>query len=437
MELILEAYCVRTRLTCVVTILHLLILCNLYRAEETCNSPTMYLNQSTNECMPCTNCEDSGLLVYRNCTSNSDSVCYLECPVNHFYNNLTGECSNCTTCMTTSIDVPCNAVEDTECHTCAEDEFYNESLGRCSIDCDKCPHGCVSDLSRCACGSTEYFSQSLQTCVNCTICSVYDNLYAFRECTATEDAVCHQRCPTNHFYHSESRECRVCGNCTSSAKAQCTATTNTQCCHPNEFFNTATRDCTPDCSKCPLGRCKVDSLYQCICKPCQTGALCDLFDPDCETPTPTDTSPVTPIIRSTESNSDDTISPVTSALIALGAVIGIILFSALFVLLGMFSSCHKGSSNSMNDSSSNNSSERILDDTKASSLLILMSKDNHMTYSEYKASMDFLKLSASGRSLSTISSGSGSSSPRISPKSTRSVRTCGKHRDNNKDWSPV
>ena len=351
---LLEAL-VRTDLVVVVIVFHLV--CSL-RAQELgmkeCNSSATYLNLSANECTPCTNCGDLGLLTFINCSSTSDSVCYADCPVNQYYDNSTGACTNCTV---------------------------------------SCPTGPVAS-----------------------------------RCTTVQDTVCHT-CPVRTYFNKNSGACTPCSNCSSSVKAECTATRDTECCGDKEFFNSAVMACTPDCTKCPLGRCQKQSEYHCECPACRIGTFCDVPDPGCMATEPSPTDGMVDVTRPTEPESVP-ISPVASALIALGAVIGIILFSALFVLLGVVTSCNRGSSTQGADSSSSNSSERILDDSKASSLLISMSKHNSMTYNEYRASLDFLRLSGSGRSLGSPAS---STSPRNSPSSTRSTPT--KHRD--KNWAVV
>ena len=394
------------------------------------NSSDQYLNESLNECMPCTKCPDTGLDTYANCTAIADSICYLQCSANHYYNNVTGECTSCSSCSL-SVSVQCTPISDAVCLECTQTESYNSSTGTCVTDCSKCADGCVPDHSqppRCACLANEFFDNVTEKCSPCTVCSDEDDLFTLVECSATKDAVCHELCPDNQYYDTDSMSCTKCTECSpvSSLKSVCSASSDTQCCHPKKFYNRAVGECTPDCDLCPLNTC--ESVDQCSCPTCFTGPLCDVRLPRCQTtdpvPKPSDLPP-----RPTESD-DVSITPVTSALIALGAVIGIILFSALFVLLGVASSCHRGAA-TQTDSSSNNSIERFLEDSKASASLINMYKQNPTVYNEYRASIDMLRLSP-GSAHSLSSSASSNNTSRDSPKSTR---LHSKHRD--KNWAPV
>ena len=392
-----------------------------------CNSTSQYFNDTLNACVSCTDCSARGLGTYTNCTATTDAVCH--CPEDHYFSRATRECEPCSQCE--RVKSQCTPLNDTVCYQCGVTESYDSEMDACVTDCLKCPYGCLLNQSVCACEpGVEYFYES--SCSLCTVCPSYQQ--KLENCSATKDTVCGIICPDNQYLDVESGECITCRTCTtdSAIKKRCTRTSDTECCEPKYFYNTAAYECTPDCDQCPLG-CK--NHRQCRCSDdCHTGPLCDILVPNCAvTESPTD-PPITE--GRTPGSSAGTMNPISSALIAVGAVIGIIIFSALFVLLGVFTSCNRGGTSSQNDSSSNNSTDHFLYNGKVSASLASLygNGQSPLPYQEYRTSLDILRLSGSGGSLSdSFRSPIGSPKPKR-PSSTPLTNVC-KHRDNN--WTPV
>lgn len=375
-----------------------LISCSCHRstAIPMCSSSD-YFNMSSNECTTCTKCEDTGLQYFTNCTLTSDSICYRTCIEGQFFDRSSGLCTNCSNC--TKIQSKCTPISDTVCNICTDNsKIYDTNLHLCVTDC--------SNTTPCVCSTGEYYNNDTKSCTPCMKCS--DDQFVLTECSANHDEVCQDSCPLDQFFDGNTKSCRNCTQC-KSLKNKCSGARDTECCLDKEFFHPIRRVCTPRCSECRItGECDTD--FNCKCTACFKGRFCDIPNPECVTsPPPTITYP--PTARSTEGTTSS-MNPVTSALIALGSVVGIILFSALFVLLGVITSCNKGQT--QNYSSSNNSTDNFLEETKATSALISMYKQNSISLGECRSSTDLMKLTGSGRSLNSSSSSTGS--PRGSPR---------------------
>lgn len=392
------------------------IACNCHISSAMSSSMCLsseYFNKSSNECTTCTNCEDTGLQYYANCTSTSDSICYSTCPDGQFFNRSSALCTNCSHCTRTQTE--CTPINDAVCNICTDQsKIYNAALNVCVTDCP-------SSSSPCVCSAGEYYNNITKSCAPCGNC--LDNQFILAKCSPNHDTVCQESCPVGQFFDIKTQSCKTCTDCKSPKDDSCSGANDTFCCLDREFYHPLLEKCTPRCTECPNG---CDTNFNCKCTECYTGRFCETLKPECSTTTPPIvTDP--PVTRSTEEPST-TVNPITSALIALGAVVGIILFSALFVLLGVISSCNRGQQTPQNySSSSNNSTDKFLEDTKAASALISMYKQNSLPLGA--TSIDLMKLTGSGRSLnSSSSSGSPRSSPKFPGGTPRSSPA--KHKDN-------
>ena len=278
------------------------------------------------------------------------------------------------------------------------------------------------------CNSTShYFSVSRNSCLPCTDCSS-NGKETYSNCTANSDSVCYYRCPTGQYFDTQLEICSNCNTCSGkNPKTECTPVSDAVCydCEDYEFFNTVVGRCTLDCELCPRGCGNHD---ECVCQMCETGPLCEDKMPDCGNTENTNLAPSDIPTRSDESN-ESSMNPVTSALIAVGAVGGIIIFSAMFVLLGVATSCRRG--NSQTDTSSSNSTDTFLFNGKQSTSLtsLYVTSLSSTPTQEYRTSLDILK-----HSNGSLNGSWGT--PRGSPKSGRSPTSLScKSRD--VIWTPV
>uniref|UniRef100_A0A1X7U771 TNFR-Cys domain-containing protein n=1 Tax=Amphimedon queenslandica TaxID=400682 RepID=A0A1X7U771_AMPQE len=280
------------------------------------------------------------------------------------------------------------------------DEFYNMTSGSCRT-CTNCSSLGLATLSECgsdndticSCPEGHYFNYTIRSCTRCTDCFIDRPRYqTIKQCTATSDAVC-QPCQTGYYYVLSYQRCQL------------------------------------NCLACPTGKCETESSEQCQCPQCLVGPLCtvqDTITPACQPDTPTTAPPNTVL---TPAYDDQSFSTVSSALIAVGAVMCIVIFSACFVFLGVATSCRKSDSNSETSSSSDglSASNRIAivgrsrNAVVSPSLASLYANNRHSPspLQEYRTSVDLLKFSNS--SLYTTGSSNGSwSTIKGSPKASRS-----------------
>lgn len=284
------------------------------------------------------------------------------------------------------------------------------------------------------CNSTnEFYNMTSGSCRTCTNCSSL-GLATLYECGPDNDTVC--SCPEEHYFNYNTSSCTPCTNCLTDRPQyqtikQCTATSDTVCqpCQTGYYYSSSYNKCQLNCAACPTGRCDVDNIEQCRCPPCRMGPLCaghDIITPECKPDIPTTAPPNTVL---TPAYDDQSFSTVSSALIAVGAVMCIVIFSACFVLLGVATSCRKSDTNSETSSSSDglSASNRIAivgrsrNAVVSPSLASLYANNRHSPspLQEYRTSVDLLKFSNS--SLYTTGSSNGSwSTIKGSPKASRS-----------------
>ena len=281
------------------------------------------------------------------------------------------------------------------------------------------------------CNSTnEFYNMTSGSCRTCTNCSSL-GLATLYECGSDNDTVC--SCPDGHYFSYNTSSCTRCTDCLEERHQtirQCTATSDTVCqpCKTGYYYVQIYQRCQLNCRACPTGKC--ENSEQCQCPRCQLGPLCtepDTISPECR-PDPPTTAP--PNTERTPSYDDQSFSTVSSALIAVGAVMCIVVFSACFVFLGVATSCRRSDSNSSETSSSSDglsASNRIAivgrsrNAIVSPSLASLYANNRHSPspLQEYRTSVDLLKFSNS--SLYTTGSSNGSwSTIKGSPKASRS-----------------
>ena len=268
-----------------------------------------------------------------------------------------------------------------------------------------------------SCNIQEYLNAS-SVCTPCTVCSS-DGREEYSPCSANRDTVCYEPCPKGNFFDGTS--CQRCSSCSDDPElitTPCSATNDTVCreCRPG-YTVSAVGGCIVDCSKCASGEC--DSVNQCKCNdPCKTGVFCQDRVPGCGATQPPTDSSTTPS-QSNASSETSSFSPVTSALVAVGAVMGIVIFSVLFVLLGVATSCRKGGVSGAE--SSNGSIDTHLGKA-SSSLTSLYANQSPSSLTDYRTSINF-------------SNNSLNNSLAHSPRLGRPLSAASRNRD--RVWTPV
>lgn len=257
-----------------------------------------------------------------------------------------------------------------------------------------------------------YYNRTTNSCNECTNCTAI-GLSLLTSCSPSSDSLC--ACPSGYYYDNRTLSCRRCTDCVGDHRyqpvAQCTASSDSIClpCQENYYYSDQLERCTIDCTRCPNGQCDVIRHDQCQCLSCQTGPFCRGQDPSCSPTTPSE-PPTTPPTLETTANTQS-FSPVSSALVAVGAVLGIIVFSTCFVLLGVVNSCRKPQTP---PSPPSDSSATAI--TSASLASLYMNRHSPSPLQEYRTSLDILKYSSN----SLYSNNSGGWSNRGSPLSSRS-----------------
>ena len=256
------------------------------------------------------------------------------------------------------------------------------------------------------CQPNQYLDKLSSQCMNCT------NATDVR-CQQSESD-CHDG---SEFYNTTVHRCQACKQCLPRIErvAQpCNRTKDTVCIQTcsHEFltFDLNEGRCILECSKCPnTGECEPGDSQKCSCS-CQRSSPDDLYCDSCITAEPptTATSPPVPL----------TLGPGNSlpnygiGLIAIGVVVGIVAFSACFLLMGVCSSNRRGTADVGSEGSNN------------SDIMLVSSRTSVITHPSYISStspflgnhskLDLLRHSPTGmtNSLSSI---------RGSPRSVRAI----------------
>lgn len=282
------------------------------------------------------------------------------------------------------------------------------SVNGAGIDCDH---------------SNQYFDITSGSCKLCTNCS---SLLQTTEtdCTDTNNTVC-SYCPDGQFFNSTSGEfeCVPCssecpifgqkpvGDCNRTHDLYCEPCTNSDL-----IYNPHVMDCTLKCELCPKGTCTKNDYSKCDCSECEIGPYCKGVDPNCGPevflPSPSPTSE--PRAPPGESAS---LTSLTSALIGIGVVFGIVVFSVVFVMIGLSTSCRsKDKENSTSSSEGEKSVDKLsISGRTSASLISLYTNNSSPTFLDYRTSLEILK-----QSNGSIY-GHSCNSARSSPKSSHST----------------
>ena len=260
----------------------------------------------------------------------------------------------------------------------------------------------------------EFFDSTSGACKQCTNCSSRLQR-TVTECTDTNDTVC-SFCPDGQFYNTTSSECDLCSvECPVFGQRpvrQCNRTHDMYCepCRNSDLiYNPHVKDCTLMCGLCPKGTCAKDDYSRCECGPCRIGVYCQDVDPNCGVGDVVPTPSATIETRATVGGSES-LGSLTSALIGIGVVLGIVVFSVVFVIIGLSTSCRpKGSPNASSSGDSEKSVDKLsMSGTTSASLVSLYTNNGSPTFLDYRASLEILKQSRDGSRSSPKSSYSGS-----------------------------
>lgn len=259
------------------------------------------------------------------------------------------------------------------------------------------------------CGPNQYLDQQSQ-CLNCT---------------SADDTRCQP--PQNEseciagleFFNVATHRCQECKQCTEvthRVDELCSGTQDTTCIPtcPNEIltYDVNEQMCVLDCHRCPItGRCVVGDRRRCQCG-CERSDINDLYcTRSCGTAMPSEAE-VLPTLPSTGPNM---LPNWGIGLIAIGVVIGIVAFSACFLLMGFCTSSKRGSTDVGSEGSNN--SESILVSGKSSSLVTQSPYISSTSpFLSNHSTLDLLRYSPNGMH-SSLSSVKGS------PRSVRAMPT--------------
>ena len=149
--------------------------------------------------------------------------------------------------------------------------------------------------------------------------------------------------------------CELCRSCTYGVSEECTVNQNTFCVCPSPLYQEEDGECFIFCPYCPVtGEC-IQGTQRCRCKDpschLDTDIYCENSTALCKEPTtskPT-TLPTTTTMK-TPNFSQESLPPWGIGLIAIGIVIGIIIFASCFLCMGFFSMSKSESRRSSEDS---------------------------------------------------------------------------------------
>lgn len=222
-----------------------------------------------------------------------------------------------------------------------------------------------------------------------------------------------EACQQGHFMNTTSGDCQKCTNCGAERLqpiSDCNDTADAVCApcpDPMEYYASALERCTFDCLLCPHNKgCLKGREGQCDCSfdptGCTFGVLCDQRQPECNTETSPTTATTVSSGTTHEPSNQLAIPHWGIALVSIGVIVGIVLFSALFVLLGLATSRRRGRHDDYNSSSSSSNTSMksisLMDRFSyspgggtSSSLMSLYTQTNSPTFQNYQLSLSALK----------------------------------------------
>ena len=219
-------------------------------------------------------------------------------------------------------------------------------------------------------------------------------------------------CGSGQFFDLTESCCMQCKDCSvlgQDQRAPCNKTHNAFCvpfCQDFHFWSVKDVACVINCSSCPGGGCHPGGKA-CICGRCHEGADCSRIRDECVNQ-PEMSEP------ETEKNGSS-LNPVSIGLIAIGVVIGIVMFSSCFLLFGLCTTKQRRNVESQGSENSESGlvTGRGFSNSTRSSYMSGMSGTT--AFLNNQSMLELLR-----HSNTPISSVSGSSSVKSSPRSIRS-----------------
>ena len=247
--------------------------------------------------------------------------------------------------------------------------------------CCKGPSGVHSFKYRRVCNGS-YLKVALSVIVLVFVCSTssaYNDVCM--ECT-DNTTECPGLCPSGQFYNMSKGGCQICSTCQPPLEAaqncgtlvpaldpvlgELCVSQNSVCCQPFEYaFN---GECILNCDKCEHGSCPVGRPV-CECDEGWHGNLCQHQDVVVTTPPTTYSPPTVP------PSGEPSLDPWQIVLIAVGIVIGIVIFSALLVIASFCQYARNGRRGGSRFSSNNtvitmSDTQTVLDSRSNSSVTV-------------------------------------------------------------------
>ena len=258
-----------------------------------------------------------------------------------------------------------------------------------------------------SCQPNQYWDRPSLQCMNCT------NATDVR-CQQSESDC---RVDGSEFYNTTVHRCQACKQCLPRIERvaqQCNRTKDTVCIQTcsHEFltFDPNEGRCILECSKCPgTGECEPGDSQKCSCS-CERSSPDDLYCDSCITAEPPTSATMPPVLLTL--GPGNSLPNYGTGLIAIGVVVGIVAFSACFLLMGVCSSNRRGTADVGSEGSNN------------SDIMLVSSRTSVITHPSYISStspflgnhskLDLLRHSPTGmtNSLSSI---------RGSPRSVRAI----------------
>ena len=266
------------------------------------------------------------------------------------------------------------------------------------------------------CGPNQYLDQQSQ-CMNCTSAADTRCLPPQNE----SDCIA-----GSQFFNVATRRCQVCMQCTPvthEVYQLCSGTQDTTCIPtcPNEFLTYDMNEemCILDCHRCPItGRCQVGDSRRCLCA-CERSEPGDLYCmKSCVTAMPTSADTLPP----QQNAGHNTLPSWGIGLIAIGVVIGIVAFSACFLLMGFCTSLSKRGNADVGSEGSNNS-DSVLVSGKSSLITTSPYIQSTSPFLSNHSTLDLLRYSPNGLHSSLNSVKGSPRSVRAMPALSRTENT--------------
>ena len=206
----------------------------------------------------------------------------------------------------------------------------------------------------------------------CVILTTPRPTLSFQECPVcgpenTTNPLCEDWCPDGQYYDYITGLCRNCsatcesplqeaGRCGKRPALLCHSD-DRLCCQWWEFDSFG--ECLLDCSKCAHGEC-LEGQGKCTCDHGWTGVVCDIL---IRSPTPETTASPTDTVHTPTTEVVQALDAWQIVLIAVGIVIGIVIFSALLVIGSFCQYTRKGRRRAANMQFHSNDTETTMMDT--------------------------------------------------------------------------